>query len=131
MCPSGFVEIAGLCRQNAAYTFHEVTLTSDFTYHQEFVRTGSHVNFSTSPNGGIYQAENVWNPLTGSPAGYYAVEADGYNVSVKDPAPAGYTDNGSQWVKTTEVKDAMPSGAIDDGTQWVITIPMEARIVPA
>jgi hypothetical protein len=46
---------------------------------------------------------------------------------VKDSAPAGYTDTGSQWSK----KDAAPTGYLDNDSAWVKTVAKEARNVPA
>jgi hypothetical protein len=131
VCPAGYLDVAGRCQQEVAYTFHDVILTSDYTHHQEFIQTGSHLVFSTSPNGGTYYAQNVWNPSDGSAAGFYRMDADGYNVSVKDAPPAGYSDNGSQYSRTVQVKDAMPGGYLDDGSRWIATAPMEAKVVPA
>jgi hypothetical protein len=49
------------------------------------------------------------------------------NVSVKDAAPNGFTDNGSTWTK----KDALPAGYADNGTNWVSSSAKVAREVPA
>jgi hypothetical protein len=46
---------------------------------------------------------------------------------VKDNTPAGFTDNGTAWVK----KNDMPTGYTDNGTAWVKTTAKEARVVPA
>ena len=94
------------------------------------MQTGSHVEYSTSGNG-TYYAQNAWNPNDGSPAGFYAVVADGYYASAKDAPPTGFTDSGSEYTKSTQVKDAAPAGYADNGTQWVLTAPMEAKVVPA
>lgn len=130
VCAAGFTEAAGLCQKTAAYTFHTETTTSPYTYHQEFVKTGSHVEYSTSGNG-TYYPQNAWNPQDGSPAGFYSVVDDGYYASAKDAPPTGFTDSGSEYTKSTQVKDAAPAGYADNGTQWVLTAPMEAKVVPA
>ncbi|HAN71000.1 MAG TPA: hypothetical protein DCQ36_05350, partial [Actinobacteria bacterium] len=51
--------------------------------------------------------------------------------NVKDATPAGYTDNGSAWVRTIQVKDTAPTGYADDGTQWVKTAAKVERTIPA
>ena len=55
----------------------------------------------------------------------------GYYVSAKDAPPTGFTDGGTDYVKTTSVKDTLPTGYTDDGTQWVKTVAKEAKVVPA
>jgi len=131
VCPAGFADAGAQCQKTLVYTFHAVTSTVPYGYHQQFVQTGSHVDYSSSPNGGTYYAKDAWNANDGSAAGYYAVIADGYYASVKDAPPAGYTDNGSAYTKTDQVKDVPPTGYTDDGTQWVMTAAKIAQQVPA
>lgn len=50
---------------------------------------------------------------------------------VKNPAPDGYTDNGTEYVKTEQIKDGAPAGYTDNGTQWVKTVAKVAKEVPA
>ena len=52
----------------------------------EFVQTGTHVEYSGSPNGGTYYpaGQPQWDF---GPAGYYKVVTDGYEQIVKDPMP--------------------------------------------
>ncbi|MFZ4487525.1 MAG: hypothetical protein ACOYO9_13145, partial [Candidatus Nanopelagicales bacterium] len=87
--------------------------------------------YSGSGNGGTYYPQNAWNPNDGSPAGFYRVVDEGYNVSAKDAPPTGFSDSGTEYTKATQVKDAAPAGYTDNGTQWVLTAPMEAKVVPA
>lgn len=126
-CPDGFTETStGLCRSTRPYTF----TTQAYTYTWGVV--GSH----SVPDD---YAANV-GPLAQGPVcpwgGYYVDPgicrgATSHSVTdygnVKDPAPAGYTDDGTQWVK----RDPIPAGYTDDGTQWVATVAKEAVTVPA
>ena len=129
-CPDGFADAGAACQKTTAYTFHTVTTTAPYSYHQQFIQTGSHVNYSTSPNGGTYYAQNAWD-ANGSAAGYYAVIPDGYYASVKDTPGGGYIDNGSGYSKTEQVKDNPPAGYTDNGTAWVMTTAKIAQQVPA
>jgi len=52
-------------------------------------------------------------------------------ANVKDATPAGFTDNGSGWVRDVEVKDAAPTGYADNGSAWVKTAAKVQRTVPA
>ena len=131
VCPAGFTDAGSLCNKTQTYTFHSVTTTSPYSYHQQFVQTGSHTDYSASPNGGTYYAQDQWNPNDGSPAGYYAVIPDGYYATVKDAPPAGYTDNGTAYSKTELVKDTAPAGYSDNGTSWITTAAKVAQEVPA
>ncbi|MFA7324225.1 MAG: fibronectin type III domain-containing protein [Candidatus Nanopelagicales bacterium] len=131
VCPDGFADAGSLCQKTLAYTFHPVVTSTPYTYHQTFVQTGTHVDYSASPNGGTYYAENQWNANDGSPAGYYAVVPDGYSITAKDAPPAGYTDNGTAFVKTDQVKDSTPAGYTDSGSAWVMTTAKTAQVVPA
>ena len=123
VCPTGYTEVAGLCQVTQAYTFD----VKAYTYHQDFVQTGTHVDYSTSPNGGTYYTWQQWCPNGGCSDGYYKVVTDGYYVTAKDATPVGYTDTGTNWTK----KNPGPDGYLDDGTQWVKTVAKEARVVPA
>jgi tripartite-type tricarboxylate transporter receptor subunit TctC len=46
---------------------------------------------------------------------------------IKNNPPAGYTDNGTQWVTTNPA----PAGYIDNGSQYVATTNKEAKVIPA
>jgi Fibronectin type III domain len=132
ICPDGYTDTGSLCQKLLAYTFHDVTTTSPYTYHQQFVQTGSHITFTTDgSNGGTYYAQDTWNASDGSAAGFYAVIPDGYNTTVKDTPPTGFTDDGSKYTKTDKVKDSTPTGYIDGGTSWVTTTAKVTKVVPA
>jgi hypothetical protein len=130
ICPDGFTEAGSLCEKTLAYTFHAVITTRPFTYHQQFIQTGSHVDFSSSPNSGTFYSQDQWNPTDGSPAGFYAVIPDGYSITVKDAPPTGFTDGGTSYTKTDNVKDVAPIGYADNGAAWVITAAKFAKVVP-
>lgn len=131
VCPAGWTDAGATCTRTQPYTYHAVTTTAPYTYHQAFVQTGSHVDYSTSPNGGTYYGPNQWNANDGSAAGYYAVIPDGYTTTVKDTPAAGWTDTGSGWARTDQVKDATPAGWTDNGSAWVTTTTKVAQVVPA
>jgi len=131
VCPDGYLEVSASCEKQMAYTFHDVTTTSPYTYHQQFLQTGSHITFTTDgSNGGTYYAKDAWNASDGSAEGFYAVVPDGYYVSVKDSPPTGFTDDGAQYTKTTKVKDNTPTGYSDNGTSWITTTAKVAKVVP-
>ena len=131
ICPDGYTDAGSLCEKLMAYTFHNVTTTSPYTYHPQFVQTGSHITFtSDGSNGGTYYGPDQWNPSDGSPAGFYAVIPDGYTITVKDNPPTGFTDDGSKYTKIDKVKDATPPGYTDSGTSWVTTTSKVAKVVP-
>jgi hypothetical protein len=122
VCPDGFAEVGGLCQKTAAYSYD----TKSYSYHVEFIQTGTHVEYSASPNGGTYYpaGQPQWDF---GPAGYYKVVTDGYEQIVKDPMPEGYTDTGTEYTR----RNPAPEGYLDDGTQWVLTVAKVAREVPA
>ena len=130
VCPDGFTEVGSLCQKTLAYTFHAVITTRPLTFHQQFIQTGSHIDFSTSPNGGTFYNRDQWNPSDGSPEGFYAVVPDGYSITVKDSPPAGFTDGGTSYTKTDNVKDIAPLGYADNGTAWVMTTAKLSKVVP-
>jgi hypothetical protein len=129
VCPDGYVDAGTNCTDTKAYTY---TLLA-YTYHQEAYS----VSVQDPPT--VYAADKAMStgtlcPWGGSPnaGGDLCVIPGGthsetrYNT-VKDSAPAGYTDTGSQWSK----KDATPTGYLDNGSAWVKTVAKEARNVPA
>ena len=68
-------------------------------YGQTYIATSPvYTHYSTSYNGGTYYAANQWSP--GSPAGFYAVYADGYYVTT-NYSGSGYTFNSTynEWWK--------------------------------
>ncbi len=132
VCPDGYTETGSLCQKLLAYTFHDVTTTSPYTFHQQFVQTGTHITFSTDgSNGGTYYPKDSWNSTDGSPEGFYAVIPDGYYITAKDAPPAGFTDDGTKYTKTDKVKDNAPAGYSDNGTSWVTSTAKIAKVIPA
>ncbi len=129
VCPAGYTDSGNLCTKTTPFTYTAVTTTTPYTYHQEFVKTGAHQEYSGSPNGGTYYAANAWAP--GSAEGYYKMVDEGYNTTVKDGPPTGFTDNGTSYSKTDQVKDTAPAGYTDNGTTWISTVAKEAKVVPA
>jgi hypothetical protein len=111
--------LAGLCEKTAPYTYSTLV----YTFHQEATGPAPLINsFETAnvcPSG--YNLEDYgW-------VKYCRLYGPAPTASVKDPAPAGYTDNGTAWTK----KEAGPAGYTDDGTKWVSVVPKEAVVVPA
>ena len=43
----------------------------------------------------------------------------------------GWYDDGTQYAHDIEVKDATPSGWSDNGSQWIRTTAKVAKVVPA
>ena len=128
VCPDGFTDVNGTCEKTAAYTysyvgytFHTETTTSPYTYHT--VQTGSapilesYETFTNSCPGGYnmedYGPNGKWCRLYGAAP----------TAQVKDNAPAGFTDNGSNYTKSEQVKDVTPTGYTDNGSQLVIKNP--------
>ncbi len=129
VCPDGYTEAAGLCTKTLSYTYTKAA----YTYHQEAYQV------SVQDPATVYAADKAMStgtlcPWGGSPnAGGDLCSIPGgthsetrYNT-VKDAAPNGYTDDGTQWVK----KDTTPAGYTDTGTQWISTVAKVAQIVPA
>ena len=90
-----------------------------------FVKTGAHfVGVARQWDGACVGGTDY-----GDSCGYW--EDEGYNQSVKDAPPAGYSDNGSAYSKTESVKDDLPAGYSDNGSEWVKTAAKIAKEVPA
>jgi hypothetical protein len=123
VCPDGYREIAGQCQTTQAYTFHSETQTQAYTY--TWTQTGTRRNTDNQTCGYLPDAQG--NPVVECWGGY---DEPVYS-NVKDATPAGYTDNGSAWVRTIQVKDTAPTGYADDGTQWVKTAAKVERTIPA
>ena len=51
--------------------------------------------------------------------------------SVKDAPPAGWHDTGSAYGQDDRRQGPLPAGYLDDGTQWVTTAAKIAKVVPA
>jgi hypothetical protein len=129
VCPDGFTEVNSICTTTLPYTYS----TLAYTFHQEPYT----VTVQDPPT--VYAADRAQStgslcPWGGSPnaAGDLCSIAGGthqetrYNT-VKDVAPSGYTDTGTEWKK----KNATPAGYTDDGTQWFKTTAKIATEVPA
>lgn len=122
-CPTGFSDNGTDCITTRAYTFHTETETQAYTY--STVQTGTrrntdneHCDYLPDGNGGL----NIY--CTG---GY---DEPVYST-VKNGTPAGFTDNGSAWVRDVQVKDAAPAGFSDNGSAYVKTTAKVSREVPA
>lgn len=125
VCPDGFTDNAGVCEQTMAYTYHSVIETRAYTY--TWTKVGSHTEPSNGP------CNYLPNPNSPTGLDIYCPPpnvVDDY-ANVKDATPAGFTDNGSAWTKTTQVRDSMPAGYTDNGTAWVKTVSKVAQVVPA
>ena len=125
-CPAGYAEQSdGTCTQTRSYTYQDVTTAQGYTYHAVFVVTGhTFVGVNRQWDGACIGGTDY-----GDRCGYY--QEQGYNTQVKDAAPAGFGDDGSQWVRTETVRDAAPDGFGDDGSQWVRTAAKVSREIPA
>ncbi len=137
VCPDEFTEVDGVCTQNRAYTFHTETQTKDYTYTQdrrlepctggdcpgsEYKDFGTDWSGTTCPNGGTMHDGKCLGWTTGQ---------KWVTHQVKDAAPVGWHDDGSQYAKDVEVKDATPSGWSDNGSQWIRTTAKVEKVVPA
>lgn len=129
VCPDGYVDAGTNCTDTKAYTYSLLA----YTYHQEpysvtvqdpptvYAADKAMSTGTLCPWGG---SSNAGGDLCAIPGGTHSETR--YNT-VKDSAPAGYTDTGSQWSK----KDAAPTGYLDNDSAWVKTVAKEARNVPA
>lgn len=124
VCPDGYSEVAGQCQTTKAYTFHTETDTKAYTY--TWTKVGSH----EEPGGACNYLPNPDSP-TGLDIYCPPPNVVDDYANVKDATPAGYTDNGSAWVKDVEVKDAAPAGYADNGSEWVKTAAKVSKVVPA
>ncbi len=130
VCPSGYSETGSSCTKTLPYTY---TYTP-YTYRTEVTnRAYTYHTETTGPMPMIdsFETQNV------CPSGYN-LEDYGANgkwcrlygpaptAQVKDAAPAGFTDNGSNYTKSEQVKNNPPAGYTDNGTQWVTTNPAPA-----
>jgi hypothetical protein len=128
VCPSGFTETGSDCTKTLPYSYHTEVTNQAYTYHTE----------TTGPMPIIdsYETQNV------CPYGYnledYGVNGKWCRLygpeptkQVKDAAPAGFTDNGSNYTRSEQVKDNPSSGYSDNGTEYVATASKEAKVVPA
>ena len=118
VCPSGSTQTtSGTCVITRAYTYS----TKAYTFH-------------TVTTGPAPILDEYSTTVRACPGGYnledygWVVYCRRYGAAptskVKDPTPAGYTDDGSLWVR----KDPVPDGFVDDGTVWVRTVPKVAQV---
>ena len=120
VCPTGYSETSEqACQKAQPYTY----TTLAYTFHQEATGPApmldSYATADVCPSG--YNLEDYgW-------VKYCRRYGPAPTATVKDPTPAGYTDNGSAWT----TRNPAPDGYTDDGTQWVKVVAKEARIVPA
>ena len=120
VCPTGYTENVGVCRKTLAYTF----TYAPYTFHQ--VTTGpapllnSYETAVAACPGGYNFEDYGW-------VKYCRLYGAAPTATVKDPIPAGATDDGTQWV----TKDPAPAGYSDDGSQWVATTAKVPVQVPA
>jgi hypothetical protein len=130
VCPTGYAETGSDCTKTLPYTF---TYTP-YTYRTEVTNrpyTYHSVTTGPAPILDSFETQNV------CPSGYN-LEDYGVNgkfcrlygsaptAQVKDSAPAGFTDNGSNYAKSEQIKNNPPAGYTDNGTQWVTTNPAPA-----
>ena len=130
VCPDGYTETpTGACQKALAYTFHRVTETTPYTYHQE--SQPSTVSVPATFNGSVW----TWSCPSGYDAGGgqwgVGICKGTVQATVKDYPPTGWYDTGSSYAHDIDVKDSLPSGYTDDGTQWVTVTSKIAQIVPA
>ena len=128
VCPEGFTGVGGTCTQSREYTFTETTETSPYTDSQTFHQTGwPNGSFTPSPcSYGTYhsngpQGERCY--VVAGPTGHY--------TTGKDAPPAGWTDDGEQYTKTVSTKDSTQDGFTDNDTEWVRTTDKVDQVVPA
>ncbi len=129
VCPDGFTEAGNLCEKIMPYTY----TTTQYTFHTETYTV------TVEKPGPAYAADTAQSTGTPCPWGGTlnaagdlclmppVMETETRTREVKDNTPAGYTDNGTEWVKKNEI----PAGYTDNGTAWVKITAKEARVVPA
>jgi hypothetical protein len=129
VCPEGSTEVGNLCEKTTPYTF----TTRAYSYHDETYTV------SVEKPGPAYAADIAQSTGTPCPWGGTinaagdlclmppVTETQTRTRQVKDAIPAGFTDNGTEWVK----KNDMPAGYTDNGTEWKQITAKEARVVPA
>lgn len=126
VCPDGYSDTGGTCEKTLAYTFHDVTTTSPYTYHSETEQVWGVTGWGCWKTGALDADGGQREDQCGNTYGYLPVQ-----VTVKDTPPAGFSDDGSQYTKTEPVKDSTPAGYSDNGSEWVATTNKTARVVPA
>ena len=137
VCPDGYADAGSACTQSMAYTYSSQQETQPYTYRSE-TRTEScagpdcpgsqYVNFGTDwtggscPNGGT---------LHGGQCLGWTGSSRQVTYQVKNAPPAGWSDDGSQYVRTVQVKDPAPAGWSDNGSEWIRTAAKVEQVVPA
>lgn len=107
------------CELTRPYTFHTETQTMAYTY--TWTQTGTRRNTDNQTCGYLPDANG--NPVVECWGGF---DEPVYS-NVKNATPAGYTDNGSAWVRDVQVKDTTPVGWSDSGSAWTRTVPASSR----
>lgn len=122
VCPEGFGDVGGVCTKSLPYTF----TTENYTYHSETrIESCSGSDCPGSTFIVLPQPCNV-GTVHADTCQYWSTGERRVNVQVKDATPAGFTDNGSAWVK----KNATPAGYADNGTEWITTTAKVEKVVP-
>lgn len=120
VCPDGYTDAGDVCEKTIPYTYTEVRETKPYTFHDLWHMT-SFTSYPYPCNMG-----DVAYPVT-----RMCGHQTGYTTKEKDGPPAGWLDDGTQFVRDVDVKDPMPSGYSDSGTAWVAFTAKVARVVPA
>ena len=121
VCPDTFTENAqGVCAKTQPYTF----TTKAYTFHTEATGPApildSYETAVAACPGGYNFEDYGW-------VKYCRKYGAAPTTSVKDTAPSGYADTGTEW----STKDGTPAGYTDSGTAWVATAAKIATVVPA
>lgn len=118
VCPTGYTEVGDLCQTTRDYTYTTETRTAPYTYRTEVTKMP--YTYTTIPETTPYTyTGGVKNP---APSGWTDNGTEyTRTIQEKNGAPAGFNDDGTQWVRSIEVKNAAPEGWTDDGTQYVKT----------
>jgi hypothetical protein len=98
VCPEGYTDIGELCEQKMAYTYTDVQRTGTRTIDASTAyaaNVGPNAQGPACPWGGSLNPSGDLCVIPGT-----ATETYTYTETVKDPIPSGYTDNGTEWVRT-------------------------------
>ena len=122
------VETKNLSYETRAYTYPTMNYTySNDTEYMDYTYTWTQVG-GGEPIGEIYIDRSEQFPTC--PDGWNGPSDFGWTWvchlyapaiydNVKNPTPAGWSDNGSRWFRVITVKDATPVNWVDDGSKWV------------
>jgi hypothetical protein len=122
VCPSDYSDNGSTCQKtqaytysNLAYTYHTEVTNLPYTFHTVTTGPAPIINsFETQdvcPSG--YNLENY-----GAQGKLCRLYGAAPTAQIKDNAPSGFTDNGSNYTKSEQVKDQTPPGYTDTGSQW-------------